>query len=396
MTNASFKIMLRKDRPKQDGQFPVCLRVIIGRKSKLFPLNYNCQERDFDPVHEIIKKSDPAHYQKNLLLQKILQKANKIKFDYAIEEKTLTITEFTKVFKNDNYGSKSFYEYIEYLIAKRENELSPETIKFYWKQLSKLRRFRPELTFGELNDEFVMAYKQYMIKELRNKEITWNKALEFLKRICNKAYRERKINDNPLRDLVIKRPKGQTKHLEISELQQLELLYRDETLKPNQKHVLQYFLFACYTGIRFGDIKRLRFTNVSKEKESIYLEFVQNKTNKPALIPLMQQAIELLPVQEFEHQKVFKVNCNQDTNRKLKEIMTTAGINKRITFHSSRHTCSNVLLALHVPLDVRSMILGDTKEVVSTHYTKHDINMVAFAFDQYSKALTNPLNLIED
>jgi hypothetical protein len=165
MTNASFKIVIRKDRPKKDGQYPICLRVIIGRKPKLIPFPFSCFDKDFDSVKEIVKKSDPLHYQKNLLIQKTINKANKIKFDFAIEEKNLSLNEFEKVFKNDNYGSKSFYEYIEYLIEKRETELSNDTILFYRKQLSKLRKFRPELTFSEVNGDFIYDYKNYMIQD---------------------------------------------------------------------------------------------------------------------------------------------------------------------------------------------------------------------------------------
>lgn len=395
MTNASFKIIIRKDRPKKDGQYPVCLRVIIGRKPKLFPLIFTCDEKDFDPVNEIVKKTDLAHYQKNLLIQKALNRANKIRFDYALEDKFLTMSEFKRAYLNDNYGSKSFHKYIEYLIDKRENELAPQTIKFYRKQLSKLRKFRPELTFSEVNEDFIHAYTQYMKKELKNKEITWYKGLEFIKRICNRAYKERKISENPVRDLVIKRPKGNISHLTIDEVKTLETLFLGNTFRPNLQNVLRYFLFACYTGIRFGDLKNMRYNNLKQSGNTFYLDFIQQKSNKQIGIPLMPQALALVPEKLLDQQRLFKVTCNQDTNRKLKDIMETAEIPKKISFHSSRHTCSNVLLALNIPLEVRSMILGDTKEVVSGHYTKQNLSLVIYAMEQYSHALTDNKSIVK-
>jgi integrase len=387
MTNASFKIVIRKDRPKKDGQFPICLRVIIGRKPKLIPFPFSCFDKDFDSVKEIVKKSDPLHYQKNLLLQKAVTKANIIKYDFANRERILSLTEFEKVFKNENYGSKSFYTYIEELIEKRDNILSNDTILFYRKQLSKLRKFKPELIFNDVNDCFVEDYKKYMIHTLKNKEITWQKGLEFLKRICNSAFIEKKINEHPLRNLKIKRPKGDTKHLTIDELNKLQTLYQSGDLQANLQNVLRYFLFACFTGMRYQDVKDLRFTHIKKIDTRPFLDFIQHKTKKESIIPVFDQVNELLPEKQFEQQKVFRVKCNQDTNRKLKEIMIIAEIGKRITFHSARHTCSNALYGLNTNIDTRSMILGDTKEVINNHYTEQNLNLSWDAMDKYSKVL---------
>lgn len=388
MRNITFKIMLRKDRQKPDGQFPVCMRVIVSRNKKLFPLNFMVFEKDFDEAAELVKKSDYAHFRKNLLIQKAINKANNIKFDFALEEKTLTMAVFANAFKNDNYGSKSFYEYIEYLIQKREDELSSATIQFYRKHLSKMKRFRPELTFSEIGQEFISKYKKYMIHTLGNSEITWNKSLEFIKRVCNQAYKERKINDNPVRDLEIKRLKGNTKHLSIEEVTLLEKLHQSGYLKKNLQDVLSQFLFACYTGMRYRDVKELRKINIKSTKSGrYYIEFTQHKTNKPTMIPLIEQASKLIPDELFLHQKVFRVFTNQHCNRKLSEIMKLASISKRITFHSARHTCSNVLFVLGVPIEVRSMIIGDTKETVSTFYTGSNLEVLSKAMEIYEKAL---------
>ena len=336
---------------------------------------------------EEVKKTDPQHYYKNNLIQKSLNKANKIKYDYAIEEKILSLAEFDKVFRNDNYGSKSFYDYIEYLIVKRENELSPDTLDHYRKQLSKLRKFRPNLTFSEVNDDFISAYRTYMMKNLKNKEITWNKGLEFIKRICNIAYKEKKINENPVRNLEIKRLKGDTLHLSLQELKQLHVAYQTGSLPKGQMNVLRYFLFACYTGMRYKDVYDLRFTNLKTVNDAVYLDFKQHKTNKLSFIPVIDQAKELIPLIHFDQQKVFMVFANQYTNKVLKKIMSEVKISKRITFHSARHTCSNALFELGIDSEVRCQIIGDTPEVISKHYTSENLNMKLAALTKYSQAM---------
>lgn len=387
MTTLHFKIVLRKDYLKKSGKYPVCLRITSGRIPKLFPLNFDCLDTDFDQAKQRIKKSDPYSFDKNQLILKAETKARKIAFEYALSDKNLPLDEFTRAYTNDNYGSVSFYEYIEYLIVKRDSELSTDTIDYYNKQLSKLKKFRISLSYSEVNETFILDYKDYMIRTLKNTPITWNKGLEFIKRVCNQAYKEGKIKENPFKNLTINRLKGNYGHLTVDELISLDKIFREKTLAVNLQNVLRYFLFACYTGLRYRDMVDLRFVNVKQLDNIIFLDFVQHKTKKTSIIPLIDQAKDLLQVKEFEEQRVFDVKTDQDTNRKLKDIMIAAKINKRITFHSARHTCSNALFTLDVPLDVRSMIIGDTKEVVTKHYTHEDIGMKLKALNKYSLAM---------
>ncbi len=387
MNTLYFKIILRKDYLKKNGRYSVCLRINSGKTPKLFPLKFDVNEDDFDVVNHRVKKSDPLHFFRNQIIQKAETKANIIIHNYAMNDKYLTIEAFSEDYMNDNYGSKGFYEYIEYLILKRDSELSPDTLDFYRKGISKLKRFRPVLTFSEVNETFILEYKDYMIRTLKNTPITWNKGLEFVKRICNQAYKEGKLKEHPFKNLQINRLKGNYGHLTVDELINLDKMYQDKTLPANLQNVLRYFLFACYTALRYRDVYDLRFVNLKKRNETMFLDFVQHKTKKPTIIPLIDQAKELIPEQEFEQQRIFKVHVNQDTNRKLKEIMKVAKIEKRITFHSARHTCSNALFILDVPLDVRAQIIGDTKEVVSNHYTKEDMSVTIKALDKYSQAM---------
>ena len=392
MTTTHIKITLRRDYLKKSGQLPVCLRITTGRIPKLFPLGFDVLEKNFDPIKSIVKKSDPNHFRKNTLILKAETKARNIAFEYALNDKNLPLDEFTRAYTNDNYGSVSFYDYIEYLIVKRDSELSWDTIDYYKKQLSKLRKFRPSLTFSEVNEDYINSYRDYMIRQLKNTEITWNKGLEFIKRICNQAYKEDKIKANPFKNLPIKRLKGNYGHLTVDELISLDKLYQEQTLDGNLQNVLRYFLFACYTGMRYRDVLDLRFINVKKQDTIVFLDFVQHKTKKHTILPLIDQAKELIPLQAFEQQRVFKVHTDQDTNRKLKEIMIKAEIKKRITFHSARHTCSNALFTLDVPLDVRCMIIGDTKEVVTRHYTAEDMNIKLKALNKYSMSMKEKTN----
>lgn len=84
MTTLHFKIVLRKDYLKKSGKYAICLRITSGRIPKLFPLNFDCLENDFDPAKQRSKKADPFQFHKNQLILKAETKARKIAFEYAL------------------------------------------------------------------------------------------------------------------------------------------------------------------------------------------------------------------------------------------------------------------------------------------------------------------------
>jgi len=105
---------------------------------------------------------------------------------------------------------------------------------------------------------------------------------------------------------------------------------------------------------------------------------------------LIPQAIELLPERGFDKQKVFSVKGNEA--RYLKPIKEELGITGNKPFHSSRSTVNTILLSLDVPIEIREMIVGDTKEVIRNHYTKDNEEMIKGAMGKMSKELEKKAN----
>lgn len=68
---------------------------------------------------------------------------------------------------------------------------------------------------------------------------------------------------------------------------------------------------------------------------------------------------------------VLPIQYPADVSKYLKDIAILCGINKRITFHTSRHTfASTVTLANNISLEVVSKMLGHTNTRMTTHYAK--------------------------
>jgi integrase len=216
-----------------------------------------------------------------------------------------------------------------------------------------------------------------MISTLGNDISTVNKSLSFIKSIINRAISANIITVNPFDNHPLKRTESTRQHLTLDELKHLDGIYRKNVLSENKANVLRYFLFCCYTGLRYKDIKELRFDDIQEVKDknggkNKILVIDMHETGKPVRIPLSMPALLLMPETGFEKQKIFNVLTDQPTNRYLKNIITKAEIRKSISFHCSRHTFATVARALGIPLDIISRILGHTDLKTTAIYTKYD------------------------
>lgn len=124
------------------------------------------------------------------------------------------------------------------------------------------------------------------------------------------------------------------------------------------------FLFAIYTGLRYCDIKALKWENITKDN---FIVFSQQKTQIDATgnayaytrLPLNRQAIEILGERKEDGEKVFpKLRANDETNYDIHYASQKAGIEKRVHFHMARHTLGVQLLSNGVEIYTVSKLLG--------------------------------------
>jgi len=182
--------------------------------------------------------------------------------------------------------------------------------------------------------------------------------------MVHRAIRDGVIKQNPLKDYKLKKITGNREFLSLQELKILENLLKTE-LSSRHRNVLKYFLFACYTGLRYQDIKDLRYGNI--DQDMIILNM--HKTKERVSVPLITKAKKFLG-EGFPEQRIFRVNTNQVTNRYLKELVQLTPIKKKISFHCARHTFATVGIELGIPIEYISSILGHKDLKTTQIYTK--------------------------
>lgn len=166
-------------------------------------------------------------------------------------------------------------------------------------------------------------------------------------------------------DEIPKKKKGAVQFLTAEEVKALaETICERGTIK-------RAFLFSCFCGLRISDIRALKW----KDIKGGFVQVVQQKTRDPLRIPLSENARAWLPPRPAgaageEEAPVFPLlPSNAGTISKyLQKWADTAGVNKRVTFHVSRHTCATLLLTFGADLYTVSKILGHSGVQVTQIY----------------------------
>ncbi|ESU28675.1 hypothetical protein FLJC2902T_12660 [Flavobacterium limnosediminis JC2902] len=147
------------------------------------------------------------------------------------------------------------------------------------------------------------------------------------------------------------------------------------TIRLNQ--VKDIFLFSCYTGLAYIDVKQLTHNNLIVGIDGTkWISTHRQKTETLSKIPLLPIAEEIVQKytdhpQCISEEVLLPVPSNQKMNEYLKEIATICEINKELTSHSARHTfATSVTLTNGVPIESVSKMLGHKNLKTTQHYAK--------------------------
>ncbi len=253
----------------------------------------------------------------------------------------------------------------KYLAEDSEN-LAELTVRTYRWDLNKIHDFAPDLSIEEITTDFVKRYRSHL-KEIGNRESTISKALSVFRNFTNKLILDDLISKNPFDRIKIHRVASRRGFLSIRELKSLYLnfLEHSSSLLKNERDSLRVFLFSCFTGLRFGDLKTLDATEIVDWK----IHKRTHKTGEAVYIPIPVQARLLLP--DIAKGPVFHVADNAYFNKRLRSGAKKLGCHRYLHCHMARHTFATTCISIGIPLSVTSKLLGHRSIETTLIYAKY-------------------------
>lgn len=224
-----------------------------------------------------------------------------------------------------------------------------------------LQEFRPGFDFKDITYTFLRDFEVHL-KEKGNSVNTIAKHLRQLRTLVSEAINQGYIPSDayPFRKFKIKQEKGRKEFLTLNELRRLEnLLVSDKRLR----HVLDAFLFCCYTGLRYSDFCQLTPENIIRVNGKRWFYFKSVKTDVEVRLPLhlLFEGKALAVLERYDIVTDFaKIGLNSEANKYLAQLATLARIRKHITYHTARHTCVTLLVRQGVPITTVQKLLGHT------------------------------------
>ena len=239
----------------------------------------------------------------------------------------------------------------------------------------------PRLTMDRIDRDFYRGFLHYMSdihecktsdgKTRRLAKSTIHLFQQTMNTMLHQAVRAGIIRCNPhqllSRDERVSKPSVRRDFLTREELHRLMEV---RTLSVTTKSA---FMFCCFTGLRYSDLKQLKWGDIEKTQTGTVIRIAaMKKTEKPVTVPLGTNALAWLPERgdRTPEDNIFDIITCIGCDAALKTMAKRAGINKRVSFHTSRHTFATLTLAATNDIATVSELLGHTSVATTQVYAE--------------------------
>lgn len=346
------KIYLKKDHVRADGTQALYLQIFISKAIKRIPLHLSVKADDFDTEKQRLKSKSPLSRDYNLIIEKALASVNTIQVNYRLSNQALTMERFMEEYSNPS-SRIDFLVFWENEMVRQKEILNPSTYRQQMTMLNKVREFKANIFFYEIDADLIEDMKAYFKNKKKNTDNTISSLIKSFKKYLKIANKRGIITQIDSTEIRNKQFRGMRTFLEPKEIRKLYKYWNSEFCNATHKAVMARFLFSCFTGLRISDIQSLTPDNIISD----YIVFSAVKTNKIQRIPLNESALKFI-----DRKHIFYGSISPEyINRELKDISKICGISKVISFHVARHTFATNFLLSGGRVEILQQLLGHSK-----------------------------------
>lgn len=384
--NPSFSMLfyLKGKHLEKSVKVPIYLRLTVNGKRSELSISRKIEPKKWHAKLGKMKGTDPESVQLNQYLDTVRSKINRIHQRFIDEEKPFTASDIkhSYSFKGDKLKMlvtvfQEHNEQMEKLIGK---DFALGTWKRYNTTKKHLQEYvrteyrSSDIPVRDVNLKFIKGF-EYFLKT--NKNCNHNSSLKYInnfKKIIRLAVAHEWISKDPFYNYKVQ---FKTVEREYLTKQELESIVNLDIRVPRLDVVRDMFVFCCFTGLAYIDVKKLTPNNIVPHIDgSQWIQSARQKTRSKLGIPLLPTAMEIIEKYQ-NHPQVQNGECvipvlsNQKSNSYLKEIADRCGITKNLTTHLARHTfATTVTLSNGVPIETVGKLLGHKNLRTTQHYAK--------------------------
>ncbi len=274
-----------------------------------------------------------------------------------------------KVFKknNDDFGKM--------VVQGERSESTYYKYKIVYNHVAefiKSRYHRDDMAFRELTCDFIREFDFFLrIDKKCTHNTVWVYTMP-LYRVAEIAVKNGLIRKNPFEDYEISMKENDRSYLLKENVESL-LLHNPS--KQNYEIVKDLFVFSCFTGLSYIDIKQLKSTNIQSFFDGHdWIISRRQKSDVASNVRLME-----IPKRIIEKYKgttrndfIFPVPTNKICNSHIDKLVQELEIvtEQKVTFHTARHTFGTMFLTEGVPLESLSKMMGHKNISTTQIYAK--------------------------
>ncbi|MBC6988909.1 site-specific integrase [Hymenobacter sp. BT491] len=364
----------------------VC-RITVDKARKRFNTPAKCKYREWDAQDQQLKGKSTLARRYNMALDGIKSDLNGLYLEMERRKEYVTADRLYAAYSRGSKPRLSFLESWQQWLELRTplvgNGLSQAVLDAGKIRYKRLKAFLESEGMGMLlPEEFTAKWCDRFITWMRvhrsaSQNYT-NKVVQTIKQVLSWCVRHEHATLNPLDKYGLKfAPTPPPVFLTGDEIQALENYRFANEVYRNTADI---FLFQCYTGLAYADLKRFDagrdIKRGDKGRPWIFMtrQKTQDSTGQEITVPLLDRALAILD----RHKRKLPVPSNQVYNRVLKEIAATLNLSQRVTTHVGRKTAGRLLLDEGFSMAAVSKFLGHkTVAMTEKYYVRAGEELVA-------------------
>jgi site-specific recombinase XerD len=383
-TKITLHFYAKSTKANATGQLPIYVRLTVDGKRLEFSTKKFVETSKWSSELSKMKGTTEEARSINSYLDLMKTKVFNAQMELMHRNENLTIENFKEKLLGTEQRQRMlipiFQDHnnkIKELVGK---EYAPGTLERYKTSLSHTIEFLQwkykvsDIEINKIDHAFVTDY-EFWLRSVRN--CANNTAVKYIKnfsKIIKLCLANDWLDKNPFANYKSKVKEVERVYLSEEEIQNIIVKdFKTERLSL----VRDIFLFSCFTGLAYIDVKNLTKSHISIGIDGEKWIFTQRqKTETASKIPILP-VTQMIIDKYSDHPKsnnediLLPILTNQKMNAYLKEIAAVCEIEKELTFHIARHTfATTVTLTNGVPIESVSKMLGHKNLRTTQHYAK--------------------------